>query len=170
MTDKRADNTGAEFTHVHDGHAHMVEVGAKPVTARSATAQALVHMSPATLAKVGDLAIAKGNVLETARLAGIQAAKRTADLIPLCHPLALTGVTVDFVCDAGAATIRVTATARAVDRTGVEMEALTAATVAALTVYDMCKAVERGISIGDIRLLAKSGGRSGDYQAPGKNQ
>ena len=161
-----AENTGTEFSHLHDGHAHMVEVGAKPVTARSATARATVRLAAATLAKVNDQSISKGNVLETARLAGIQAAKRTAELIPLCHPLALTGVTVEFACDAAASTINITATARAVDRTGVEMEALTAAAVAALTVYDMCKAVERGIVISEIRLLEKNGGRSGSYRAP----
>ena len=159
------ETTGAEFTHLHDGHAHMVEVGAKPVTARSATAQAVVRLAPATLAKIREQTIAKGNVLETARLAGIQAAKRTAELIPLCHPLALTGVTVDFVVADAPPAIRITVTARATDRTGVEMEALTAAAVAALTIYDMCKAVERGITITDVRLLAKSGGRSGDYRA-----
>ncbi|HNW91817.1 MAG TPA: cyclic pyranopterin monophosphate synthase MoaC [bacterium] len=155
-----------DFTHLHDGHAHMVEVGAKPVTARSATAQAVVQLQPATLARINAGAMVKGNVLETARLAGIQAAKRTADLIPLCHPLALTGVTVEFNTAAATDRITITATARAVDRTGVEMEALTAASVAALTVYDMCKAVERGIRISDICLLEKSGGRSGEYRLP----
>jgi cyclic pyranopterin monophosphate synthase len=153
-----------ELTHFDErGASRMVNVGDKPVTHRTATASAIVHMAPATLALIRDKALAKGDVLEVARLAGIMAAKKTADLIPLCHPLPLTSVTIDFSFPADD-TIQVAATAAVFGRTGVEMEALTAVSVAALTVYDMCKAVDRGMTIAAVRLDAKSGGRSGDYR------
>ena len=154
----------SELTHFDDrGHSRMVDVGDKPETRRTATASAVVRMAPATLALIRDKGLAKGDVLEVARLAGIMGAKKTADLIPLCHPLPLTSVTIDFSFPAGDA-LRVEATAAVFARTGVEMEALTAVTVAALTVYDMCKAVDRGMTIEAVRLEAKSGGRSGDYR------
>ncbi len=141
----------------------MVDVSFKPVTFRVAVASGAVRVLPATLARVRRGRVAKGSVLEVARLAGIQAAKRTADLIPLCHPLPLSGVAVDLVLRPPR-TIAITATVKTTDRTGVEMEALTAAAVAALTVYDMLKAIERGITIGPIRLEEKSGGRSGTFR------
>jgi len=151
------------LTHVGaDGSARMVDVGAKPATHRSALAEALVRMKPATARTVRSGASRKGDVLQVARLAGIGAAKQTPALIPLCHTIALTKVGVDFSWK-GASTLRIEARAEAVDRTGVEMEALTAAAVAALTVYDMCKAIDRGMEIGTIRLLVKSGGKSGTY-------
>lgn len=154
------------FSHFDEaGRARMVDVADKPETARTATAGAWVAMSDGTLQRVRDGAIGKGDVLAVARLAGIMAAKRTPDLIPLCHPLPLSGVTVDLACEDQPPGIAIRATVSVTGRTGVEMEALTAATIAALTVYDMCKSVERGITIGDIRLLAKSGGRSGSYEA-----
>ncbi len=148
-----------------DGAARMVDVSGKDVTERAARAACLVRMAPDTLAMVEAGTAGKGDVLGVARLAGIMAAKRTADLIPLCHPLALTAVDVDLACDPDRGGVAVTATARITARTGVEMEALTAATVAALTVYDMCKAVDRGMVITDVRLLHKSGGRSGTWEA-----
>lgn len=151
------------LTHVDArGAARMVDVTAKERTDRAATAEALVRCSAETLALVRDGRAAKGDVLAVARIAGIAAAKRASDLIPLCHPVALTGVEVDLVVEPKG--VRVTATARAADRTGVEMEALTAAAAAALTVYDMLKAAERGISIESLRLLRKSGGRSGTWE------
>ena len=153
-----------DLTHFDDtGAARMVEVGGKPETRRTATASAVVRMAPATLALITDRKLAKGDVLEVARLAGIMAAKRTADLIPLCHPLPLTGVAVDLVPTPPDA-VRITATATTFGRTGVEMEALTAVSVAALTVYDMAKAVDRGMTIDAVRLEAKSGGASGDFR------
>lgn len=142
----------------------MVDVGAKPATQRRAVASGRISMSPAALDAIRSGNAPKGDVLSTARIAGIMAAKRTADLIPLCHPLALNKVGVDFTWEEDG--IAVTATTATTGPTGVEMEALTAVSVAALTVYDMCKAVERGMSIEDVRLVAKSGGRSGDYRAP----
>jgi len=154
------------FTHFDDkGAAHMVNVGDKDVTERSATATARVIMKPETLALIQDGKAKKGDVLGVARLAGIMAAKKTADLIPLCHPLALTNVTVDFTIDAPASAIDIFATCKLKGRTGVEMEALTAATVTGLTIYDMCKAVDRGMEITGTRLLEKSGGKSGIYTA-----
>jgi len=138
----------------------MVDVTAKPATHRVAVAGASVSASRAVLQAIRSGRVAKGAVLETARLAGIQAAKRTSDLIPLCHPLALTKISVEF--EVGR-TLEITARAEAVDRTGVEMEALTAAAVAALTVYDMCKALDREVEISRIRLLEKSGGKSGHF-------
>jgi cyclic pyranopterin phosphate synthase len=143
----------------------MVDVSAKAETERVATAAASVLMEPETLALIMAGGVKKGDVLGVARLAGIMAAKRTPDLIPLCHPLALTGVTVDLACDAARHAVDITATCRITGRTGVEMEALTAVTVAALTVYDMCKAVDRGMRITEVRLVHKSGGKSGTYEA-----
>jgi cyclic pyranopterin phosphate synthase len=145
-----------------EGQAVMVDVGGKAVTARLATAQARVVMLPATMALVRDGTAKKGDVLGVARLAGIMAAKRTADLIPLCHPLALDKVRVEFAHEDDTA-LRIEATVACTGRTGVEMEALTAATVAALTIYDMCKAVDRGMRIEDVRLLHKEGGKSGAW-------
>ncbi|MFP6759941.1 MAG: cyclic pyranopterin monophosphate synthase MoaC [Alphaproteobacteria bacterium] len=156
----------AEFTHFDtEGKAVMVDVGDKVETERSATAKATVLMAADTLAKIANGSHKKGDVLGVARLAGIMAAKRTPDLIPLCHPLALTAVTVDLVCDADRDAVDITATCKLTGRTGVEMEALTAASVAALTVYDMCKAVDRGMRITDLRLVHKAGGKSGTFEA-----
>ncbi|HET9019537.1 MAG TPA: cyclic pyranopterin monophosphate synthase MoaC [Acetobacteraceae bacterium] len=152
------------FTHFDaGGGAHMVDVGAKPVTDREATAAARVVMQPATLRMIVEGAARKGDVLGVARLAGIMAAKRTADLIPLCHPLPISAVTLDLAPE-GESAVTITATVRTTGRTGVEMEALTAASVAALTVYDMCKAVDRGMRIEALRVIAKSGGKSGDFR------
>ena len=152
-----------DFTHFDDqGASRMVDTSDKPETLRIARASALVRMAPATLALIRDRGLAKGDVLEVARLAGIMAAKRTGELIPLCHPLPLNAANVDFSFD-GDAVLRIEATARIVARTGVEMEALTAASVAAQTVYDMCKSVDRGMTIERIRLEEKSGGRSGHF-------
>jgi len=145
------------------GNAVMVDVGCKPVTDRQATARAEVVMLPETLAMIIAGQAKKGDVFAVAQLAGIMAAKRTADLIPLCHPLPLSAVTVDLIA-ANDTTVEITATVRTSGRTGVEMEALTAASVAALTVYDMCKAVDRGMRIEALRVVAKSGGKSGDFR------
>jgi len=147
------------------GRARMVDVSDKDVTRREATARGRIHMEPSTLARIVEGTLPKGDVLATARLAGIMAAKRTHDLIPLCHPLPISGVEVRLEPDHDASTVDIEATVRVTARTGVEMEALTAVSVAALTIYDMCKAVERGMRIGDIELVAKSGGRAGDYRA-----
>lgn len=144
----------------------MVDASAKVETAREAAAAGSVYMSAATLALATSGRAAKGDVLTTARLAGIMAAKRTHELIPLCHPLPLTGIDVELTPDPSRNTIDITATVRTTARTGVEMEALTAVSVAALTVYDMLKAVQKDIRISDIRLLRKTGGKSGDYAAP----
>jgi cyclic pyranopterin phosphate synthase len=158
------------LTHLNRrGEARMVDVGAKAVTAREAVAEGAIRMMPGTLRLVMRGGHKKGDVLAAARLAGIQAAKKTAELIPLCHPIPLTGIDVDLVPEMKRARIRVRATARTLDRTGVEMEALTAASVALLTIYDMCKAVDRGMTIVTVRLLAKSGGRSGTWRRrPGR--
>ncbi len=145
-----------------EGRAVMVDVGAKAVTDRSATARARVVMLPETLAMIRGGTAKKGDVLGVARLAGIMAAKRTADLIPLCHPLPITSVTIDLE-PAGDDTVEIAATVKTTGQTGVEMEALTAASVAALTVYDMCKAVDRAMRIEGLRVVAKSGGKSGDF-------
>ncbi len=145
------------------GAARMVDVSAKPATVREAIATGRIAMSPSAIAAVRDGAAAKGDVLAVARIAGIMAAKRTAELIPLCHPLPLAGVTVDLVVEADG--IVATATARTTYATGVEMEAMTAVSIALLTVYDMVKAIDRGMTIGAVRLLAKSGGRSGEWRA-----
>ncbi len=155
-----------EFTHFDaEGNAVMVDVSAKPPTARTATAGARVVMAPATLERIRAHGFRKGDVLGIAQLAGIMGAKRTPDLIPLCHPLPLDSVEVALSLDEEASAVCIEATCRVTARTGVEMEALTAVSVAALTVYDMCKAVDRGMRITDIRLLHKAGGRSGEYRA-----
>lgn len=154
------------FTHFDgDGNAVMVDVGAKDETEREATASGRVLMDQATLDLIRSRGVKKGDVMSVAQLAGIMAAKRTPDLIPLCHPLSLTSVQVTLEAVASPASIEITATCRLKGRTGVEMEALTAVSVAALTVYDMCKAVDRGMHITDIRLRKKSGGKSGRYEA-----
>lgn len=151
-----------KLTHFNEqGHAHMVDVGAKPETARVATASGVVTMDLETAKLIDTGRIGKGDVLAVARLAGIQAAKRTSDLIPLCHPLRLTGIEVDLRVDG--AEVRITATVSAFDRSGVEMEALAAVSAAALTVYDMCKAVDRGMVISEVRLEEKRGGKSGTW-------
>jgi cyclic pyranopterin monophosphate synthase len=152
------------FTHFDGrGHAAMVDVGAKPVTDRTATARALVTMLPATLAMIRSGGATKGDVLGVARIAGIMAAKRTAELIPLCHPLPISAVTVELSADEAAGGVEIAATVRTTGQTGVEMEALTAASVAALTVYDMCKSVDRGMRIEAVRLTHKAGGKSGEF-------
>jgi cyclic pyranopterin phosphate synthase len=158
----------AELTHFDAaGAARMVDVGAKPATARVAVARGAVRMAPATLALVREGRAAKGDVLAVARLAGIMAAKRTAELIPLCHPLALTRVEVDLAAaDDGAPRVEIEARVAVHGPTGVEMEALTAVSVAALTVYDMLKAVDRGMVIDGVRLTLKDGGKSGRFEAP----
>jgi cyclic pyranopterin phosphate synthase len=154
-----------ELTHLDErGQARMVDVGAKDITQRRAVARALVRMTPATAAAIAAGDAPKGDVLATARIAGIQAAKRTSELIPLCHPLPLDKVTVDAEVDAGAGLVTITAEARVTARTGVEMEALTAVSVAALTVYDMVKGIERGVEIASVVLVEKTGGKS-DYAA-----
>jgi cyclic pyranopterin monophosphate synthase len=146
------------------GSAHMVDVGEKPATHRVAVASGRISMQPATLRLIAAGRAKKGDVLGVARIAAVQAAKRAAELIPLAHPLALTFVDVRAEIDAAAGAIRLEAEARTVERTGVEMEALAAASVAALTVYDMVKGIERGVEIASVRLLEKSGGRSGDWK------
>jgi cyclic pyranopterin monophosphate synthase len=147
------------------GNAHMVDVSEKHVTSRSATAKAQVLMLPETLALILGGTAKKGDVLATARIAGIMAAKKTHELIPLCHPLLITKVSVDFVTNEKTSSIEISATVRVEGKTGVEMEALTACSVAALTLYDMCKAVDRGMKITDLRLTEKSGGKSGTFTA-----
>jgi cyclic pyranopterin phosphate synthase len=149
------------------GAAHMVDVGDKAVTTREALAEGHVRMAPATLALIRDGLAKKGDVIAVARLAGIMAAKRTHELIPLCHPLLLTKVAVEIEPDEALPGLRVSARARVSGQTGVEMEALTAVSVACLTIYDMAKAVDRAMEIGGIRLLEKSGGKSGDWRAEG---
>lgn len=154
----------SKLTHLDDaGAAHMVDVGAKATTSREAIAEGRISMSAEALSAIRDGTAKKGDVLAVARVAGIMAAKKTSDLIPLCHPIALSSATVDF--DFEDKGIRVTATARTSGQTGVEMEALTAASVALLTLYDMAKALDKGMILSGIRLLAKSGGRSGDWRA-----
>ena len=148
-----------------EGRAHMVDVSEKDFTDRIATASAQVKMLPETLAHITEGTAKKGDVLGVARLAGIMGAKRTADLIPLCHPLPITKVAVDLVPDDTLPGVRITATVKTNGQTGVEMEALTAASTAALTVYDMLKAVDRAMEIGDIKVLVKDGGKSGRYEA-----
>jgi cyclic pyranopterin phosphate synthase len=153
------------LTHLDEqGAARMVDVGAKEATARRAVARAVVRMAPATARAVADGDAPKGDVLGVARIAGIQAAKRTGELIPLCHPIGLDHVDVEGEVDEAAGTVTLVATAGVTARTGVEMEAMTAATVAALTVYDMVKGLERGVAIERVELLEKSGGRSGQWQ------
>lgn len=154
------------FTHFDaEGQAHMVDVAAKDETRRIARASGTVHMRPETLAMIESGDAKKGDVLGVARIAAIQAAKRTADLIPLCHPIALTKVSVEFSVDRARAAITCEVTAQTVGRTGVEMEALTAVGVGLLTIYDMCKAVDRGMRFDNIRLLEKEGGKSGHWKA-----
>jgi cyclic pyranopterin monophosphate synthase len=156
-----------ELTHFDDaGAARMVDVAAKPETPRMARARARVRMAAATLAKIEAGELGKGDVLGVARLGGITGAKQTAGLIPLCHPVRITAVAIEFEIDRALPGVVVEATVEAVDRTGPEMEAMTAAATAALTIYDMCKAVDREMTIENIRLLEKSGGRSGHFQRP----
>ncbi len=156
----------SEFTHFDErGRAVMVDVAGKDDTRRIAVASGRIRMLPDTLARILDGQATKGDVLGVARIVAIQATKRTAELIPLCHPVALTRVSVEFDHDAAASWIACTVTAEAVGKTGVEMEALTGVGVALLTIYDMCKAIDRGMVMGDIRLLEKQGGRSGHWQA-----
>lgn len=153
-----------DLTHLDaKGNARMVDVGAKPATERVAVARSDVHLSRETLRLVQEAKAAKGDVLAVARIAGIMAAKKTADLIPLCHPLALTSVQIDFTLETWG--IQIECSARTTGQTGVEMEALTAVSVAALTIYDMIKAVERGVSINNIRLVHKEGGKSGVWDS-----
>jgi cyclic pyranopterin phosphate synthase len=157
---------GAKLSHLNErGEARMVDVSAKDVTQRIAVAIGQVSMAPSTLSLIVEGKASKGDVLAAARLAGIMAAKRTAELIPLCHPLALNQVTVDFEADPHEGLLTVEAMTKVDGKTGVEMEALTAVAVACLTVYDMCKAVDRSMSISGIHLVEKSGGRSGHYRA-----
>ena len=156
----------ADLTHFDaDGKAHMVDVGEKPSTDRVAVACGNIRMAAGTLDKIREGGFGKGDVLGVARLAGIMGAKQTANLIPLCHPLGLDHVAVDFELDDGLPGVRISATCRVTGRTGIEMEAMTAVSVAALTIYDMCKAVDRGMQIEAIRLTHKSGGKSGDFNA-----
>jgi cyclic pyranopterin phosphate synthase len=153
-----------QLTHIDaSGRARMVDVSDKDVTRREATARAVVTMQAETARLISSGGIAKGDVLAVAQVAGVMAAKRTPDLIPMCHPLPITGVDMTFDLDVDNARLEIQATVRVTGRTGVEMEALTAAAVAALTVYDMCKAVDRGMSIGNVELLHKSGGKSGEF-------
>ena len=154
-----------DLTHFDDsGAARMVDVGGKSETHRVAVASARIRMNPATLALIRDKQLAKGDVLEVARLAGIMAAKKTAELIPLCHPLLLSKISVGFAFKGDA--VYVTATVRLTGQTGVEMEAMTAVSVALLTIYDMAKALDKAMVIGDIRLLSKTGGKSGEWKRP----
>jgi len=156
----------SKLTHFDaDGNAVMVDVGGKAETERSATAAGSVYMRPQTVRLILDGGVKKGDVLSVAQLAGIMGAKKTPELIPLCHPLALGSVTVDLRVDAARNAVDISATCKLKGRTGVEMEALTAVSVAALTVYDMCKAADRGMRIGDIRLTHKAGGKSGTYKS-----
>jgi cyclic pyranopterin monophosphate synthase len=157
---------GSHFTHFDaDGQAHMVDVASKAVTKRIARAGGRIAMRPETLASVRAGSASKGDVLGVARIAAIQAAKRTSELIPLAHPLPLTRVAVDFSVNEAESAIAISVTAETLDRTGVEMEALTGAAIGLLTIYDMCKAVDRGMRIENVRLLEKSGGKSGDFVA-----
>ena len=154
----------SKLTHLDEsGEAHMVDVGGKPATARRAVASGRITMSAEALEAIRQGNAPKGDVLGTARIAGIMAAKRTGDLIPMCHPLGLEAVSIEFAFEETA--IRVTATASLTGKTGVEMEAMTAASIALLTIYDMAKAVDKGMVISEVRLIAKSGGKSGDWKA-----
>ncbi|MDC8785675.1 cyclic pyranopterin monophosphate synthase MoaC [Roseateles koreensis] len=159
--------TRAQLTHFDaQGQAHMVDVAAKDVTHRIARATGQIQMLPATLALITSGTAKKGDVLGIARIAAIQASKRTADLIPLCHPLPLTRVSVEFKVDAPNNIVNCSAQVETLGRTGVEMEALTAVQIGLLTIYDMCKAVDRGMVMGQIRVVEKHGGKSGDWSAP----
>ena len=154
-----------ELTHIdHEGRVRMVDVTDKDASDRAAIAQGTITMNAATFEKIQTHTAEKGNVLETARIAGIMAAKRTSELIPMCHPLTITHVQVDFFPDTSKNSIKIEATVRIKSQTGVEMEALTAVSVAALTVYDMCKSYDRAMTISDIRLREKSGGKSGAFK------
>ena len=154
----------SKFTHIdQDGRVRMVDVTDKKATLRTAVAQAVVSMNPSTFEMIQSQTVKKGNVLETARIAGIMAAKKTSDIIPMCHPVNITHVAVDFFPDKETNSIRIEAVARIIDQTGVEMEALTAVSVAGLTIYDMCKSYDRKIAISDIFLLEKTGGKSGSF-------
>ena len=156
----------SELTHFDErGNAAMVDVGDKDITERTATAAGTVTMASETMKLIVDGGVKKGDVLSVARLAGIMGAKKTPDLIPLCHPLALTSVKVELTCYTDRNAVDISATCKLKGRTGVEMEALTAVSVAALTVYDMCKAVDRGMKLENIRLIHKAGGKSGDWHA-----
>ena len=168
MSDCDSDTGGAGgLSHLDaEGRARMVDVGAKPESERVAVAKGLVRMQPETLARIRAGGVAKGDVLTVARLAGIMGAKKTPELIPLCHGLNLTAIAVDLELDDAAPGVAIAATCRLAGRTGVEMEALTAVSMAALTLYDMCKAVDKSMTIQDIRLTYKAGGRSGTYEAP----
>jgi cyclic pyranopterin phosphate synthase len=155
-----------QLTHLDEqGTARMVDVGTKPDSERSATAVGAIYMRPETLRLIRDGQIKKGDVLTVARVAGIMAAKRTSEIIPLCHPIPLTHVDLELTLDEAESAIHIRASTRTIGKTGVEMEALTAVTAAALTVYDMAKAMDRGMRIGDIRLISKRGGQHGDYAA-----
>ena len=157
--------SGKDLTHIDaEGAARMVDISAKPATVREATATGRIDMSPQALAAIRAGAVKKGDVLAVARVAGIMAAKKTSELIPLCHPLPISGVTLDLVPDDSG--VVATATVRTAHGTGVEMEAMTAVSIALLTIYDMAKALDRGMILGAIRLLAKSGGKSGEWRAP----
>jgi len=154
----------SSFTHIDDqGRVRMVDVTDKKPTVRTAAASGSVYMKPETLAMIQNQAVKKGNVLETARIAGIMAAKKTSELIPMCHPLKLTHVQVDFEADEANHAIGIKAAVRTIDQTGVEMEALTAVSAAALTIYDMCKSYDREMTISGIRLVEKTGGKSGTF-------
>lgn len=156
-----------ELTHLDSaGHAHMVDVGGKSVTQRTAEARAQVMMAPTTAARLVAGTLPKGDALPVARIAGIQAAKRTSELIPLCHQIALTNVTVDIDVDVDTGRVDVRASVKTADRTGVEMEALTAVSVASLTLYDLVKAVQRDVVVTDLHVTHKTGGRSGEYRSP----
>ncbi len=154
-----------KLTHIDaQGNAVMVDVGGKPATARTATAKGSVYMRAATLKRIMQGGVKKGDVLGVAQLAGIMGAKRAPEIIPLCHPVALTSVTVDLACDPKRNAVDITATCRVTGQTGVEMEALAAVAAAALTVYDMCKAIDRAMRLSDIRLVHKAGGKSGVFR------
>ncbi|MHB8780202.1 MAG: cyclic pyranopterin monophosphate synthase MoaC [Candidatus Geothermincolia bacterium] len=164
---KRAEKKSKEprLTHIDEqGRARMVDVGAKRVTERVAVAQAEVLMQPETLRLIMSAGLKKGDALSVAQVAGIMAAKRTAELIPMCHPIRISSVEVDFRADEKRSSITVTVTAKTKDRTGIEMEAMTGAATAALTIYDMCKGVDRAVTITNVQLMKKSGGRSGTFQ------
>lgn len=156
-----------KLTHLDErGQAHMVDVGEKPITRRVCVAQGEVRMAPATLARIADGSMPKGDVLATARLAGIQAAKRTHEWIPLCHPLPLDAVDLELTPDSDGSRVLIRARAAAHWRTGVEMEALVAVSAAGLTIYDMCKAVDREMTLGEVQLVSKSGGKGGEWTRP----
>jgi cyclic pyranopterin phosphate synthase len=166
MNDSTDSPAGSGLTHFDaQGQAHMVDVGGKPETRRVARASGTIRMQPATLAAITGGSAKKGDVLGVARIAAIQGAKRTAELVPLCHPLPLTHVQVDFAIDAAASAVHCTVQAETLGRTGVEMEALTAVQVGLLTVYDMVKAIDRGMVITDVRVLEKHGGKTGSWTA-----